>query len=85
MANSKQRKTLEKLFCEDPGNNIRWADVESLLKGLGAELEEGSGSRVTITLEANVAVFHRPHPQPTIRRGVVAALRKFLQEAGVVP
>lgn len=83
--NSKQRKTLEKLFNEEPGNNIRWVDIESLLKGLGATLEEGSGSHVTITLGEHVAVFHRPHPQPTIRRGVVAAMRKFLQEAGVLP
>ena len=81
--NNKQRKTLQKLLGDEPGNNIRWADVESLFTGLGATLEEGRGSRVTVTLGEHVAVFHRPHPQPTIRKGVAVAVRRFLHSAGV--
>lgn len=67
----------------EAGNNIRWADVESLFVGLGAVLDEGAGSRVTVTMGEHVAVFHRPHPQPTIRRGVAVAVRRFLNEVGV--
>lgn len=83
--NNKHRKTRERIFSDDPGNNIRWEDVESLLRALGAQIEEGSGSRVTVTLGLHVAVFHRPHPEPTIRRGVVVALRKYIEEAGMAP
>jgi hypothetical protein len=33
---------------------------------------------VRVTLKGAVAVFHRPHPQPTAKKGAVKALRRFL-------
>ena len=43
-------------FREPERANIPWRDVEALFVALGAEISEGSGSRVR-------AVFHRPHPR----------------------
>jgi hypothetical protein len=65
--------------------NILWSDIESMLKKYGAEVSEGRGSRVRIALNGVRAVFHRPHPRKETDRGAVAAMRKFLIEAGIHP
>lgn len=54
-----------------------------MLVELGAEIDEGSGSRVRIALNDVRAVFHRPHPQKETDKGAVKDLRRFLTEAGV--
>jgi len=59
----KHRKTLEAIFENPVRSNVAWIDVEKMLQALGAELSEGSGSRVRIALRGVRAVFHRPHPQ----------------------
>src|SRR5262245_39629875 len=64
---------------------IAWSDIEGMLKSLGAEISEGSGSRVRIALNGVRAVFHRPHPQRETDRGAVASMRRFLVEAGIEP
>ena len=82
---SKHRKTLQAIFEQPVRANIPWSDIESLLVACGAELGEGSGSRVRVALRDVRAVFHRPHPQKETDRGTVMALRRFLTEAGVEP
>jgi PAS domain S-box-containing protein len=42
-------------------------------------------SRVVVVLNGVTAVFHRPHPRPETRKGVVDAVRQFLINAGVEP
>lgn len=54
-----------------------------MLRHYGANLSEGRGSRVRIALNGIRAVFHRPHPQKETDRGAVAAMRRFLVEAGL--
>ena len=54
-----------------------------MLRSLGAEIEEGSGSRVRIFLNNVIAVFHRPHPRKEIDKGALKSLRKFLINSGV--
>lgn len=83
--NNKHRKTLKRLFAKNPGSNIRWEDIESLMIALGADRVEGAGSRVTFRLNGVLATFHRPHPEPTIGRGVIKAAQIFLREAGIKP
>ena len=53
----KHRKTLGALFSDPVRANIPWADIEALLLALGAEREEGSGSRVRFALNGIRAVF----------------------------
>ena len=83
--NSRQRKTLEALFAEPTLGNIPWRDIEALFLALGADREEGRGSRVRFLLNDVMAVFHRPHPQKETDRGAVVSARRFLTEAGVKP
>ena len=82
---SKHRKTLNAVFEDPVRSNVRWADVEKLLRALGAELSEGRGSRVRIYLGGIRAVFHRPHPEPETDKGALKSVRRFLTEAGVEP
>ena len=82
---SKHEQTLKAIFADPVRSNIHWSDIESLLKSLGAEVSEGSGSRVRILLNGVRAVFHRPHPQRETDKGAVKSMRRFLTEAGVKP
>lgn len=83
--NRRQRRTLEAVFSHPASGAIRWREVETMLKGLGAVVSERAGSRVAILLNDRVAVFHRPHPGPEMTRGAVRDLRRFLEGAGVTP
>ncbi len=48
--NKKHQKTLDDIFATPVRANIVWKDIESMLLALGAEISEGSGSRVRIKL-----------------------------------
>lgn len=81
----KHRQTLQAIFEDPVRSNIAWRDIEAMLKGVGAEITEGAGSRVRIALNGVRAVFHRPHPQKETDKGAVKSMRRFLTEAGVTP
>jgi hypothetical protein len=83
--NTKQRKTLEAIFETPTRADVRWAEVESLLKALGGVIAPGKGSRVRIMLSNRVATFHRPHPRPVAKMGLVEALRDFLASMETYP
>lgn len=48
--NARHRKTLKAIFTDPVSGSIKWRDVEALLLALGAEMSEGSGSRVRFTI-----------------------------------
>lgn len=85
MLSSKHTRTLAAIFENPVRADIRWADIDTLLRALGAEIKQGSGSRVRITLNDRRMTFHEPHPQPTIVKDAVRSIRRFLLEAGVSP
>ena len=68
------------------GQPLQGASQRPTLRlGFGAELSEGSGSRVRVYLNGVRAVFHRPHPAKEVDKGAVKSLRRFLVEAGIRP
>ena len=83
--NSKHRKTLEAIFSNPINGNMEWRKIEALFLALGAELEEGSGSRVSFFLNDADSDFHRPHPGKEALRYRVKAAREFLEKAGITP
>jgi len=83
--NSKQRGVLADIFAKPAKKNIRWAEVEKLFVALGADVRQGRGSRVRITLNGQQATFHTPHPSPEVRVKTLADIRDFLILAGVQP
>jgi hypothetical protein len=81
-------RTLCAIFEEPTKSNIRWADFESLLRALGATLVKPgktAGSRQRVALRGRKAVFHKPHPDPTMKKGSVESARDFLKNAGATP
>lgn len=82
---NKHHKTLQALFADPVRSNIGWKDIEVMLAAYGAEISEGSGSRVRIALKGVRAVFHRPHPQKETDKGAIRSMRRFLIEAGIRP
>jgi hypothetical protein len=79
----KHQKTLRSIFDKPIRSDVSWKDIEQLLNALGADLSEGSGSRVRIALNGVRAVFHRPHPQKETDKGALVSMRRFLEAAGV--
>ncbi len=79
----KHQGTLQAILSRPSRSDIKWADIESLLVALGAEIQERKGSRVAIVLNDIVAIFHRPHPRKEADKGSVASMRRFLKEAGI--
>jgi hypothetical protein len=83
--NRRHRRTLGRIFAEPTPADLRWRDIEALLRAVEAEVSEGAGSRVRVALVGVRAVFHRPHPGPETTRGLVRAVRDFLIAAGIKP
>jgi len=71
----KHQRALELIFARPTSANVRWADIEALLRELGAEFEEREGSRIEVFLFGLVRVFHRPHPSPNTDKGAVVAIQ----------
>ena len=83
--NKRYQRTLNAIFAHPISGNIKWRDVEALLRYLGAVINERAGSRVAVLLNDRVAVFHRPHPSPNMDKGAIRDLRKFFENAGIIP
>lgn len=83
--NSRQRKTLNAIFAEPLSGNLEWSAIESLLKSVGCEAIEGSGSAVKFRHGKLIALFHRPHPEKEAKRYQVRDAREFLRKIGVTP
>lgn len=83
--NSKHRKTLQAIYDRPTRASLDWASIEALFLALGGAVKEGSGSRMRVSLSGVSATFHRPHPGPLAKKGVVDAVREFLRNAGVKP
>jgi hypothetical protein len=83
--NERQRATLDAIFSKPVRQDIRWADIESLIRALDGKVEEREGSRVALKLNGVRAVFHRPHPRPETDRNAVRDIRDFLEKAGIKP
>ncbi|WP_213106034.1 type II toxin-antitoxin system HicA family toxin [Candidatus Protochlamydia amoebophila] len=83
--NKKHLTTLQAIFAKPVQANVKWKDIESLFSALGADTQEGRGSRIRILLNGQEAVFHRPHPQKEMDKGALISVRRFLENAGVKP
>ena len=81
----RHRATLRAVFAEPVQASIPWREVEAMLHAAGADISEGRGSRVRVSLNGVDAVFHRPHPRKETDKGAVRSLRRFLTQAGVIP
>lgn len=83
--NAKQRKTLLAIFARPTSPAIVFADIESLLSSLGAQIGEREGSRLRVVIDGEQWRCHRPHPGKEARRYQVEEVRELLERIGVHP
>ncbi|NCT57479.1 MAG: type II toxin-antitoxin system HicA family toxin [Legionella sp.] len=83
--NKKHSSTLRAIFTNPVSTTLEWRKIESLLQSIGAEVLEGSGSRVRFARNGVIATFHRPHPQKEAKPYQVRDARAFLEKLGVLP
>lgn len=74
-------KTLTAMLDKRTRGNLKWREVESMFRALGAEIHERRGSSVIIKLNEEVETVHRPHPRPECGRGLIRRMRAFLKRA----
>jgi hypothetical protein len=73
-------KTLDQIRNLQGG--LHWKKVEALLRKLGAEVYEGSGSTVTFVLDGVKLTADRPHPRNECGRGLVKRVKSYLDGLG---
>ncbi len=83
--NRRQRRTLARIFERPTRPDLRWDELASLMRALGAEEHEGAGSRVRFVLAGPILSLHRPHPKPERRKYAVEDVRDFLAAHGMEP
>lgn len=83
MLSTKHQRTWDAVFETPVRANIVWRDIETMMIALGAEISEGSGSRVRVSLNGVRAVFHRPHPRKETDKGAVRSVQMFLTRANM--
>ncbi len=84
--NRRNRRTLEAIFEQPTRSDVRFAELESLLRALGARKLKRKGSRRCFVLpEGAVINLHEPHPRPELAKYQVEALREFLEARGITP
>lgn len=83
--NAKHRKTLTALLNNPMPKGLPFREVESMMKGIGCEIVEGEGSRVTFLLNDKKWHTHRPHPEKEIWPYQIRSLRAFLINMGITP
>lgn len=83
--NSKQVKILAALFETPTRRDLCFAEIQALLRALGARILQREGSRVRITLDRFVLVTHAPHGTTALKPYQIRDLRQLLTDAGVQP
>jgi hypothetical protein len=83
--NKKQRRTLARIFERPTRSDVRWSELESLLRALGADQHQGAGSRVRFAFSDGFVIdLHRPHPKPELRKYAVEQIRGRLIARGIL-
>ncbi|MDM8549608.1 type II toxin-antitoxin system HicA family toxin [Desulfobacterales bacterium HSG2] len=79
---SKKEKLLAKFMSAPKKKDITYDELKTLLKAMGYEKEEGSGSRVTFfhPKTSHFIDLHRPHPGNELKLYQVNIIQEKLKE-----
>ncbi len=81
--NHHHRKILHALFAHPVNANIAMKDVESVLREIGAEINEAHAGKLHVTLNGHSANFS--HAQHSLPKTEVTQIRKFIETCGIDP
>jgi len=82
---TKHRETLAAIFAKPTKENIKFSDIESLVRALGGDVREGDGSRVVLEISGTREYAHRPHPGKETKKYMVEKIREWLTSLEVTP
>ncbi len=82
---AKHQKTLVAIFTRPTKANIKFGDIEALIKALGGSVREGDGSRVVLEISGKREYAHRPHPGQDAKKYIVEKIREWLTGLEVTP
>ena len=82
--NKSQLKTYEKLWKEPKTKDLRFSEVEKLMKALGAIQSQGSAN-VLFEIGNERWGMHRPHPDKGLKAPYIKQIRRFLKDCGLEP
>ena len=83
--NSKHKKTLVIVFTDPVNSSIPWGKVESMFVAIGCQIISSGGSAITIELNGEVLVIHRPHPSRDSLKYRIKLVREFLRKLEIKP
>lgn len=83
--NSTHRKTFAAITETPTRAGISFAAIESVLRALGAAIQERAGSRIRVELKGEIWRCHRPHPGKEARKYQVEEVRELLQRLRIKP
>ncbi len=81
--NNRQQRVLQAIFEDPIRPTMKWSAIENLMIALGADVKEGRGSRIRVTLNGVHKVFYRPHPHTNAGVERIKIVRAFMLNAGV--
>lgn len=85
VTNSKQVKTLEKIFKQRTPSDIPWSKIESLLEHIGCTIVRRGDVRIFIEMGSHSMNMHRPHSDEPMPKGLVRRIQDFLTLIEVTP
>lgn len=83
---SKAGKALIRLGATPTPADFKWNDLCSVLKHLGYEIQNNSGSRRKFYHEEKklLIICHEPHPSPDVDKGCIADVVEHLKSNGFI-
>ena len=82
--NKRQQTTLSRIKERPTRSDIKWQEIQSFFKAVGAEIHQGEGSRVQVILKSKVLRLHQPHPNKELKKYAIEAIRDFLINTEVI-
>ena len=79
--NHHQRKILHSIFAHPVNANLEMKDIETVLNGLGAEIDTRTKSRIGVKLNGKETTLHLANH--TLQKAEVMQVRKFLEACGL--
>ena len=77
---SKKEKLLKKFTEVPPRKDLTFTELEALLRQLGFDKRDGSGSRVKFVKDDLLINLHKPHPDDTLKVYIVKQIQEKLKE-----
>ena len=74
----KHQRTLARMRANPKPSNLKFRDLDSLLKALGFVCR-GSGNGLKYSRGKHIITLHPPHPRPDVDKGCIAGVLSALE------